>query len=97
MTWRLQKKNTSAHINETLFVSEISIRFTIYRQISLKIIFDLHLCYQSYDFAYAMLTQLAELTGEDHRLAYQAVLAGKDTLEVKLQETHGDDVLSVAS
>ena len=47
----------------------------------------LHHCYKSYDFAYAILTQLAAVSDEDHRSSYQAVLDNKGNLEVIVPET----------
>ena len=47
----------------------------------------LHYCYSSYDFAYAILTQLAAVSEEDHRASYQEVLENKGNLEVIVSET----------
>ena len=47
----------------------------------------LHYCYNSYDFAYAILTQLAAVSEEDHRASYQEVLENKGNLEVIVSET----------
>lgn len=57
----------------------------------------LHLCYKSYDFAYAMLAQLAKISNEDHRAAYMNVLASKASLNVNIKSRAVEPQLSIAS
>jgi protein O-GlcNAc transferase len=96
----LKDKNPNIGFKQLLWSDAIFIRaFNEIKNLSIdklkKSFLILHLCYQSYDFAYAMLTQLAAISNEDHRLAYQAVLANRDGLKVSISSV--EPQLDVAS